>query len=86
MWLSEAKSANLYSVAAKLGADGRDDAGAWNQGRPIHPLSLGAALRTRDREADAPLPGPRSGSWRVDDIYVQVGGKWKYLYWAVDRR
>jgi transposase, IS6 family len=27
---------------------------------------------------------PRSTSWRVDEIYVKVGGKWAYLYRAVD--
>jgi transposase-like protein len=30
--------------------------------------------------------GPRSGSWRVDETYVRVGGKWKYLFRAVDKQ
>src|SRR5918997_7182070 len=29
--------------------------------------------------------GSRSGSWRVDETYVRVGGRWKYLFRAVDR-
>jgi transposase-like protein len=29
--------------------------------------------------------GPRSGSWRVDETYVRVGGKWKYLFRAIDK-
>jgi transposase, IS6 family len=29
--------------------------------------------------------GSRSGSWRVDETYVRVGGKWKYLFRAVDK-
>src|SRR5687768_15179753 len=29
--------------------------------------------------------GPRSGSWTVDETYVRVGGKWKYLFRAVDK-
>lgn len=29
--------------------------------------------------------GPRSASWRVDETYVRVGGKWKYLFRAVDK-
>jgi IS6 family transposase len=29
--------------------------------------------------------GPRSGSWRGDETYVRVGGKWKYLFRAVDK-
>lgn len=28
---------------------------------------------------------PRSGSWRVDEIYVKFRGKWSYLYLAVDK-
>ena len=27
----------------------------------------------------------RSGSWRIDETYVRVGGKWAYLYRAVDK-
>ncbi|CAG0910095.1 unnamed protein product [Cyprideis torosa] len=29
--------------------------------------------------------GPRSKSWRIDETYVKVGGKWVYLYRAVDK-
>jgi IS6 family transposase len=29
--------------------------------------------------------GHRSGSWRVDETYVRVGGKWTYLFRAVDK-
>jgi transposase-like protein len=29
--------------------------------------------------------GSRSGSWRVDDTYVRIGGRWKYLFRAVDK-
>ncbi len=29
--------------------------------------------------------GARSGSWRVDETYVPVGGKWKYLFRAIDK-
>jgi transposase-like protein len=29
--------------------------------------------------------GHRSGSWRVDETYVRVGGLWKYLFRAVDK-
>jgi transposase-like protein len=28
---------------------------------------------------------PRSVSWRVDETYVKVGGKWSYLYRVVDK-
>jgi len=29
--------------------------------------------------------GDRSASWRVDETYVRVGGKWRYLFRAVDK-
>ena len=29
--------------------------------------------------------GYRSSSWRVDETYVRVGGKWKYLFRAIDK-
>ncbi|HMF63674.1 MAG TPA: IS6 family transposase, partial [Edaphobacter sp.] len=29
--------------------------------------------------------GYRSGSWRVDETYVKVGGQWKYLFRAVEK-
>ena len=32
-----------------------------------------------------PYQGHRSGSWRVDETYVRVGGKWRYLFRAVDK-
>jgi transposase-like protein len=32
-----------------------------------------------------PYQGSRSSSWRVDETYVRVGGKWKYLFRAVDK-
>jgi transposase-like protein len=32
-----------------------------------------------------PYQGHRSGSWRVDETYVRVGGRWRYLFRAVDQ-
>ena len=29
--------------------------------------------------------GYRSGSWRVDETYVRVGGQWNYLFRAIDK-
>ena len=28
---------------------------------------------------------PRSSSWRVDETYIKVRGKWAYLYRALDK-
>ncbi len=30
--------------------------------------------------------GYRASSWRVEETYVKVGGRWKYLFRAVDKR
>ena len=32
-----------------------------------------------------PYRGPRSDFWRVDETYIRVGGKWTYLFRAVDK-
>jgi IS6 family transposase len=32
-----------------------------------------------------PHQGHRAGSWRVDETYVRVGGRWRYLFRAVDK-
>jgi transposase-like protein len=45
------------------------------------PVNLTVPLEKRVR----PYQGQRSGSWRVDETYVRVGGKWKYLFRAVDK-
>jgi transposase-like protein len=38
---------------------------------------MAAVFRRRKR--------PVGGSWRMDETYIKVAGKWKYLYRAVDR-
>ena len=48
-------------------------------------LSLGPALSPEIERRIRPYQGHRSGSWRVDETYVRVGGKWKYLFRAVDK-
>ena len=50
-----------------------------------HPdLPLGSALRPGMKPVRL-HQGYRFGSWRVDGTYVRVGGKWKYLFRAVDK-
>jgi IS6 family transposase len=53
---------------------------------------LAEMMQERGVEVDAPelekrirwYQGCHSGSWRVDETYVKVGGEWKYLLRAVD--
>jgi len=28
--------------------------------------------------------GPATGRWKLDETYIRVGGKWMYIYRAVD--
>jgi transposase-like protein len=60
----------------------------------LYPLALPTAtspdfLHQRPPEIEKRLRWqwrcPQSNSWRVDETYVKVGGKWAYLYRAVDK-
>ena len=61
---------------------GRDDGGTRPVAGAYDDHALGAALRTRVREALATVcPGSRP----VDETYVKIQVEWCYLYCAVDR-
>src|SRR2546430_3516788 len=45
---------------------------------------MGAALRPRIGATTAPALKPTNKSWRVDETYVRVKGRWCYLYRAID--
>jgi transposase-like protein len=49
-------------------------------------LSLGATVCPDIREALAPVRPPVGGSWRCDETYINVKGRWTYLYRAVDKQ
>ncbi len=36
-------------------------------------------------KAGAPLQRYSSSSWQLDETHVKVDGRWKYLFWAVDK-
>ena len=51
---------------------------------PHDHLALGPALRSRTGGAAAPSSQTNNKSWRVDETYVRVKGRWCYLYRAID--
>jgi transposase, IS6 family len=43
------------------------------------------AMHLSWRSESGGITGYRATSWRVDETYVKVGGRWKYLFRAVDK-
>ena len=73
-------AAFLLVVPRRGGAAGR----AGRARRPRHRLEVGAALRPGRERRSRPRLRPTNDSWRVDETYIRVKGKWRYLYRAVD--
>jgi IS6 family transposase len=68
----------------QLPRSGGDDGGARAVSGSHHHLALGPALCTLlNQRLRRELRHPNR-SWRVDETYVRVAGKWTYLYRAVD--
>jgi transposase-like protein len=60
----------------------------FERGVTVHPSTIFRWVQRYAPEIEKrvrPHQGHRSGSWRVDETYVRVGGKWKYLFRAVDK-
>jgi transposase-like protein len=58
------------------------------RGVSVHPSTIFRWVQRYAPEIERrvrPYQGHRSGSWRVDETYVRVGGRWRYLFRAVDK-
>ncbi len=72
------------AVPAQLAATGRDHGRAKPERGSRDDLALGPAV-CAGTEPTLPTGAPEHDrSWRVDETYCRVAGKWTYLYRAVD--
>jgi IS6 family transposase len=55
------------------------------RGRPRHHLPISAAIHPAVRRRCRPLRHATGDRWFVDETYVKVAGRWRYLYRAVDQ-
>ena len=73
----------------KYGISYRDLAEMMQErGANVHPSTLFRWVQRYAPELEKRVRGHqgyRSGSWRVDETYVRVGRRWKYLFRAVDK-
>ena len=69
----------FFAVVPRRGGVARR---AGSARRSRHRLEVGSALRPGSQSA--PALKPTNDSWRVDETYIRVKGKWRYLYRAVD--
>src|SRR6516162_9655745 len=74
----------VSAVWAQLPQPGRDDGRAESPCRPCHDLRWVERYAPElDRRCRRELR-MTNGSWRVDETYLRVAGRWTYLYRAVD--
>jgi transposase-like protein len=73
----------------KYGISYRDLAEMMSErGISVHPSTIFRWVQRYAPELEKrvrPYQGHRSSSWRVDETYVRVGGRWRYLFRAVDK-
>jgi transposase-like protein len=62
-----------------------NDGAAWNRVDAHNDFALGAALCAGVQEALEHVLRSVGGSWRCDETYIKVKGRWTYLYRAVDK-
>jgi transposase-like protein len=63
-----------------IGNNGRN--GSWS--RPYNNHEMDPSIFTWNRKESQKVLRPTNDSWRVDETYIKVKGKWKYPYSAVD--
>jgi transposase-like protein len=73
----------------KYGISNRDLAEVMQErGVSVHPSTILRWVQRYATEIEKRVflfQESRSGSWRVDETYVHVSGRWRYLFRAVDR-
>src|SRR5438477_4538852 len=57
----------------------------WDWGRPRHRVPVGAALHPAVCWCGPAVPPRRGDRWYVDETYVKVAGRWRYVYRAIDQ-
>jgi IS6 family transposase len=68
-----------------VSGSGRDDAGARCGSESTDPVPLVQRYAPALEERVRAYQGYGSTSWRVEETYIRVGGRWKYLFRAVDK-
>jgi transposase-like protein len=74
----------VSAVFAQLPRSGRSDDRTGPKRGSLHHCSLGLALCSASAVAHGRHLRHPNRSWRVDETYVRVAGRWIYLYRAVD--
>jgi transposase-like protein len=72
------------AVLAPLPRSGRSDGRTELQRGPLHHCWLGLALCSASAIAHGAPSSSPNRSWRVDETYVRVAGRWTYSYRALD--
>src|SRR4029450_10722901 len=78
------RSAGTYASRCRI-ATSRSCSPNAGSGRPRHHLPLGAAVHALLAEAARTCRHAVGDRWQVDETYVKVAGRWRYVYRAIDQ-